>query len=75
MDDSKNKFRELIKKAKNTVGILEEQLYQVRLKLQKNPNDEAYLLELKKITLDMTHVLSELDKYQHYIEKKIKQNN
>jgi hypothetical protein len=64
-----DKYKQQVNKAKETVGELEEKLYQVRLKLQNNPTSAIYLQEIKDITLDMTITLNELEHSQSAWEK------
>ena len=53
-----------VKKAKETVAMLESELYEIRIKLRDEPNHSGYLQELKKITLDMTITVNELEHSQ-----------
>ena len=50
MENPCNKYILQVKKAKETVGILEDELYQIRLKLRNNPTSADFLKELKRIT-------------------------
>ena len=65
MEENCQKYKQQVIKAKETVGVLEEELYQIRLKLQKNPNNAGYMQELKNTTLDMTITLNELEHSQN----------
>lgn len=57
-----------IKKAYETISLLEEKLNHVQLKLQKSPDDAIFRRELKQITLDMTITLNELEHAQSVLE-------
>ena len=63
------KYQQQVKKAKETVGILENELHQIRLKLKNAPTDAAFLKELKRITLDMTITLNELEHSQNLLDE------
>ena len=73
MNDSCQIYEQQVSKAKETVAILEDKLHEVRLKIQKS-NKAEYLQELRKITLDMTITLNELEHCQYNLEQCIKQN-
>lgn len=61
-----------IKKAHETIGLLEEKLNHIQLKLQDNPDDAVFRRELKQITLDMTITLNELEHAQSELENSIR---
>jgi hypothetical protein len=69
MEDQCSKYKQKVSKVKETVAMLEEELYQIRLKLQKDPNNAAYLQKLKNTTLDMTITLNELEDCQNAFEE------
>lgn len=69
MKESCNQYKQQVTKAKETVGILENELHEIRLKLQKSPMNATLLQELKKITLDMTITLNELEHSQSAFEQ------
>ena len=69
MELSHQDYLHQVKKAKETVGILEHELHQVRLKLQKSPNSAMHLQELKKVNLDLTITLNELEHSQSFLDK------
>jgi len=73
MNDSCQIYEQQVNKAKETVAILEDKLHEIRLKIQKKNRAED-LQELRKITLDMTITLNELEHCQYNLEKCIKQN-
>ncbi|RZJ66155.1 MAG: hypothetical protein EOO50_10845 [Flavobacterium sp.] len=50
-----------IRKARETIGLLEDKLQKVRQKLEKSPEDATFRRELKQITLDMTITMNELE--------------
>jgi hypothetical protein len=56
-------------KAKETMGTLEAELHEIRLRLRNEPTHSGYLKELKKITLDMTITLNELEHCQSRFEE------
>jgi len=68
MENSCDKYVLQIKKAKETVGILEGELHQIRLKLKSAPMNADFLRELKRITLDMTITLNELEHSQSMLD-------
>lgn len=57
-----------VKKAKETVAVLENELHQIRLKLKNNATNADLLRELKRITLDMTITLNELEHSQSMLD-------
>lgn len=73
MNDSCQFYEQQVKKAKETVGILEDKLNEIRLKIQKSNRAED-LQQLRKITLDMTITLNELEHCQYNFEQCIKEN-
>lgn len=68
MNDSCHIYQQQVNKAKETIGILEDKLHEIRLKIQKNNRAED-LQELRKITLDMTITLNELEHCQDNLER------
>lgn len=50
-----------IKKARETITLLEARLEKVRSKLERSPEDATFRRELKQVTLDMTITLNELE--------------
>ena len=78
MNDSCQIYEQQVNKAKETVAILEDKLHEIRLKIQKKNRAED-LQELRKITLDMTITLNELEHCQYKLdqcinkEKKVKE--
>lgn len=69
MKDHRQQYLQEISKAKETVGILESELHEIRLKLQKMPMDAVLMQDLKKVTLDMTITLNELEHSQTAYER------
>ena len=63
------KYEQEVKKAKETIIELENEILQIRKKLEKSPNNAIYLQELKKIDLDMTITANELEHSQSALEK------
>ena len=63
------KYTQQIIKAKETLGILENELHQIRLKLRNSPTDSEYLKELKRITLGMTIALNDLEHSQSTLDE------
>ena len=68
MENSCDRYVLQVKKAKETVGILEGELHQIRLKLKTAPTNADFLRELKRITLDMTITLNELEHSQSMLD-------
>jgi len=68
MENSCDRYVLQVKKAKETVGVLENELHQIRLKLKTAPTSAEYLRELKRITLDMTITLNELEHSQGLLD-------
>jgi len=75
MKESCQKYEQQITKAKETIGLIEQELHQVRLKLQNDPNNAIYMQELKNISLDMTITLNELEHSESALENCISQQN
>jgi len=69
MENVCHKYVLQVIKAKETMGMLEEELHDIRLKLKTNPTHAGYLKELKKITLDMTITLNELEHCQYMLDE------
>jgi hypothetical protein len=69
MEEICQKYKQQVNKAKETVALIEDEMYQIRLKLQKDPNNAVYLQELKNTTLDMTITLNELEHSQNAFEQ------
>ena len=63
------KYTQQIIKAKETLGILENELHQIRLKLRNSPTDTEYLKELKRITLEVCQ------HFQNHIKLKVYTNS
>lgn len=63
-----------IRKARETIMVLETKLIHVRQKLERDPEDALLARELKQITLDMTITVNELEhaqmKYENHCNKK-----
>lgn len=75
MEEKCQKYKQQVTKAKETVGIIEEELYQIRLKLQKDPTNAVFLQQLKNTTLDMTITLNELEHCQNALEECIEKHS
>jgi hypothetical protein len=69
MSDSCILYSEQLSKAKKTISTLENELYEVRLKILKSNNNPEYLHELKKITIEMSKVLEEIEQYQLKVDQ------
>lgn len=67
MNDSCQLYSDQVKKAKETIALLENQLHEIRLKIQKD-NKAEYYQELRQLTLDMTITLNELEHSQDNLE-------
>jgi hypothetical protein len=61
MKENHQLYAQQVQKAKETIALLENETQQIQQKLQKNPNSAVYLQELKRISLDMTITLNELE--------------
>lgn len=68
MNDSCQMYVDQIKKAKETVEMLENQLHEIRLQIQKNNDANDYQM-LRKLTLDMTITLNELEHSQFNLDQ------
>lgn len=68
MENVCHKYVLQVIKAKETMGMLEAELHEIRLKLRTNPTHSGYLKDLKKITLDMTITLNELEHSQSQLD-------
>lgn len=75
MEDNCQKYKQQVNKAKETLAFIEEQLYQIRLKLQKDSNNAVFHQELKNTTLDMTITLNELEHSQNAFEQCINKHS
>ena len=75
MKESCQKYEQQITKAKETIGLIEQELNRVRLKLQNDPNNAVYMQELKNISLDMTITLNELEHSESALEDCISRQN
>ena len=73
MNDSCKLYSDQVKKAKETVALLENQLHEIRLKIQKD-NKAEYYQELRQLTLDMTITLNELEHSQYNLDQCMNQN-
>lgn len=69
MENVCHKYVLQVVKAKEMLGTLEEELHDIRLKLKTNPAHADHLKELKKITLDMTITLNELEHCQYKLDE------
>lgn len=69
MENECYKYVLQVVKAKETLGVLESDLHDIRLKLKNNPTHAGHLKELKKITLDMTITLNELEHCQYMLDE------
>ena len=74
MDNSCQLYEQQVKKAKETIAILETKLEELTLNLEKT-NSSFVLQELRKTTLDMTITQNELEHSQFNLDKCLKQNN
>lgn len=69
MENVCHKYVLQVAKAKETLGTLEEELYIIRIKLKDHPTHSDYLKELKRVTLDMTITLNELEHSQYMLDE------
>lgn len=69
MENVCHKYVLQVVKAKEMLGTLEAELHDVRNRLKINPTHSGYLKELKKITLDMTITLNELEHCQYMLDE------
>ena len=63
MNDSCQMYVDQVKRAKETVEMLENQLHEIRLKIQKHNDANDYQM-LRKLTLEMTITIIELEHSQ-----------
>ena len=70
MERSYENYVQKVKKAKEIIGNLENELFDVRKKLQNNRNDIELLQELRRTTLNMSSTVNELEYYQSVIDKR-----
>lgn len=70
MERSYENYVQKVKKAKEIIGELENELYEVRKKLQNNRNDVSLLQELRRTTLNMSSTVNELEYYQSVLDKR-----
>lgn len=68
MNNSCQIYVDQINKAKETVEMLENQLHETRLKIQKYNDANDYQM-LRKLTLDMTITLNELEHSQFNLDQ------
>jgi len=68
MENACHRYVLQVMKAKETMGMLEAELHEIRLNLRNNPTHSGHLKDLKKITLDMTITLNELEHCQSMLE-------
>lgn len=64
MSDLCQLYSEQLSNAKKTISALENELHEVRLKVLKSNNNPEHLQEFKKITLEMSKVLNEIEIHQ-----------
>jgi hypothetical protein len=70
MERSYENYVQKVKKAKEIIGDLENELFEVRKKLQNNRNDVNLLQELRRTTLNMSSTVNELEYYQSVLDKR-----
>lgn len=58
-----------IERAKEMLRMLEDELFTVRGKLQANPDDAMGTRELKRINLEVTITLNELEHSQYMLDR------
>lgn len=68
MNDSCQIYVDQVKKAKATIEMLEKELHEIRLKIQKYNDANDYQV-LRKLTLDMTITLNELEHSQFNLDQ------
>jgi len=69
MKDNCQQYKQEIEKAKETIGLLEGELHEIRLKLKNSPNNAILMQEMKRVTLDMTITLNELEHSQNSLDR------
>ena len=69
MENACKKYVLQVNKARETINILESELSEISRKLKATPTDANYLKELKRVTLDMTITLNELEHSQSLLEE------
>lgn len=58
-----------LQKVKETAALLESELDGLKLKLRANPIHSGYLKDLKRVSLDMTITLNELEHCQSKLDE------
>jgi len=69
MKNNCQQYKQEIEKAKETIGLLESELHEIRLKLKNSPNNAIFMQEMKRVTLDMTITLNELEHSQNSLDR------
>ena len=60
-------YQQQINKAKETVEMLEKELELLNSKLEKDPVNSDFLRDLRKLNLDMTITLNELEHCEYIL--------
>lgn len=69
MEISQYEYLSQKEKAKETMIILEEKLLQIQTNLKTSPDSSIYLRQLKKINLDLTITINELEHIDSVLNK------
>jgi hypothetical protein len=69
MSDLCQLYSEQLSNDKKTISILENELHEIRLKILKSNNNPEYLQEFKKITLEMSRILNEIETHQLNVDE------
>lgn len=70
MERSYENYVQKVKKANETIAVLENELYHVRKRLQGNRNDNKLIEELIRVTLHMSSTVNELEHCQSVLDKR-----
>ena len=69
MSDLCQLYSEELSNNKKTISVLENELHEIRVKILKSNNNPEYIKEFKKITLEMSKVLNEIEIHQLKVDE------
>ena len=69
MSDLCQLYSEELSNDKKTISVLENELHEIRVKILKSNNNPEYIKEFKKITLEMSKVLNEIEIHQLKVDE------
>ncbi|PWA04089.1 hypothetical protein [Flavobacterium psychrotolerans] len=70
MERSYENYVQKVKNAKETIEVLENELYHIRKKLQSNRSNNELIQELITVTLNMSSTVNELEHCQSVLDKR-----